>query len=65
MSVDNYSDSDNRNHRDELRPRRHDDWGRERHYDSDGDRERSWSPSQRGLQAFGQGVRDARIPSRF
>jgi hypothetical protein len=43
-SIDNNRD----NH-----SRRHDDRGRGRRHDSNDDRERSWSPNQRGLWAFG------------
>jgi hypothetical protein len=39
--------------------------GRRRCHDSDYDRERSWSPSQRGPRAFGRSIRDAKFPSHF
>jgi hypothetical protein len=52
------------NHRDN-RARHHDDHGRGQRHDSDDDRDRSWSPNQRGPRAFGQSIRDARFPSRF
>jgi hypothetical protein len=52
------------NHRDN-RSRHHDDRGCGRCHDSDDDRNRSWSPNQRGPQAFGQSIRDAKFPSRF
>jgi hypothetical protein len=45
--------------------RRDDDRGCHRRHDSDDDRERSWSPSQRGPRAFGRSIRDAKFPSRF
>jgi hypothetical protein len=45
--------------------RRDDDRGRRRSHDSDDDRERSWSPSQRGPRAFGRSIRDEKFPSRF
>jgi hypothetical protein len=64
-SVDNHHDRGNYNRRDENRTRHHDDRGRGRRYNSDDDCDRSWSPKQRGPRAFGQGVRDARFPSRF
>jgi hypothetical protein len=43
----------------------HDDRRCARRYDSDGDRDRSWSPNQRDPRAFGQSVSDARFPSCF
>jgi hypothetical protein len=52
------------NHRDN-RSLHHDDRGRGRRHDSDDNRDRSWSPNQRGPRAFSQSIRDARIPSRF
>jgi hypothetical protein len=52
------------NHR-ENRSCHHHDRGRERRHDNDDDHDRSWSPNQRGLRAFGQSIRDARFPSRF
>jgi hypothetical protein len=36
-----------------------------RRHDSDDDRDRSWSPNQRGPRALGQSIRDAKFPSRF
>jgi hypothetical protein len=47
------------------RSRYHDDRGRGRRHDCDDDRDRKWSPNQRGPRAFGQSIRDARFPSRF
>jgi hypothetical protein len=55
-SVDNNRDN---------RSRHYVDHGRRRHRDSDHDREHSWSPNQRGPQAFGWSVHDAKFPSRF
>jgi hypothetical protein len=52
------------NHRDNC-SRHHDDRGRGRRHDSDDDRDRSWSPNQRGPRAFGQSIHDARFPSHF
>jgi hypothetical protein len=52
------------NHRD-ARSRHHDNRGRGWHHDSNDDRDRSWSASQRGPRAFGQSIRDARFPSHF
>jgi hypothetical protein len=52
------------NHRDNL-SRHHGDRGHGRRHDSDEDRDRSWSPNQRGPWAFGQSIRDAKFPSRF
>jgi hypothetical protein len=43
----------------------HDDRGRGRRHDSDDDRERSWSPNQRGPRAFDQSIHDAKFPLRF
>jgi hypothetical protein len=45
--------------------RHNDDRGRRRRHDSDDDRERSWSPNQRGPLAFGRSIHDAKFPSRF
>jgi hypothetical protein len=45
--------------------RRGDDRGRRRRHDSDDDRERNCSPSQRGTRAFGRSICDAKFPSRF
>jgi hypothetical protein len=53
-SVDN--NHDNRSHHNDDRRRR---W----HHDSDDNRERSWSPNQRGPWAFGRSIRDAKFPS--
>jgi hypothetical protein len=55
-SVDNHCDN---------RSRHHNDCGRGRHHYSDDDRDRCWSPNQRGPQAFGQSIRDVKFPSRF
>jgi hypothetical protein len=55
-SVDNNNDN---------RSLHNDDRGRRRRHDSDDDRERSWSPNQRGPRAFGRSIRDAKFPSRF
>jgi hypothetical protein len=55
-SVDN--NRDNRSHH-------HNDRGHGRRHDSDDDRNCSWSPNQRGPQAFGQSIRDVKFPSRF
>jgi hypothetical protein len=55
-SVDNHCNNRSRHHDDRERWRRH---------DSDDDRDRSWSSNQRGPRAFGQGIRDAKFPSRF
>jgi hypothetical protein len=52
--------NDNNNH-----SRRNDDRGRRWRHDSDDDRERIWSPSQRSPRAFGWSIRDAKFPSRF
>jgi hypothetical protein len=54
-SVDN---NDNHSHH-------NDDRGGRRRHDSDDDREPSWSPNQWGPRAFGQSIRDAKLPSRF
>jgi hypothetical protein len=43
----------------------HDDRGCGQRHDSDDDRNRSWSPNQRGPRAFGQSNRGAKFPSRF
>jgi hypothetical protein len=64
-SVDNYRNSDNHNRRDVHSPRQHENQGCGRRCDSDDDRDRSWSPNQRGPRAFGQSVQDVRLPSRF
>jgi hypothetical protein len=45
--------------------RHHHDRGHERRHYSDDDRERSWTPNQRGLRAFGQSIHDVKFPSRF
>jgi hypothetical protein len=55
-SVDNNNDN---------RSRHNDDRGRRRCHYSDDDRERSWSPNQRGLRAFGRSISDAKFPSCF
>jgi hypothetical protein len=55
-SVDNHHDN---------RSRHHDDRGRGRRHDSDGNHDRSWSPNQRGSRAFGQSIRNVKFPSRF
>jgi hypothetical protein len=52
------------NHRDN-RSCHHHDRGRGQHHSSGDDPDRSCSPNQRGPRAFGQSVRDARLPSRF
>jgi hypothetical protein len=62
-SVDNHRNRDDCDRRGDYRSRHHDDRGRGGRYDNDDDR--SWSPNQRGLRAFSQGVRDARVPPRF
>jgi hypothetical protein len=43
----------------------HDDCGHGRRHNSDDDRERSWSPSQRGPRAFARNIRDAKFPTCF
>jgi hypothetical protein len=55
-SIDNQCDN---------RSRHHDDRGRGQRHDSDDDRDRSWSPNQRGPRAFGQSIRDMKFPSHF
>jgi hypothetical protein len=52
-SVDNNNDN---------RSRHNNDRGRKRFHDSNDDRARSWSPNQRGPQAFGRSIRDAKFP---
>jgi hypothetical protein len=52
------------NHRDN-RSRHHNDRGCGRRHDIDDDCDLSWSPNQRGPQAFGQSISDAKFPSRF
>jgi hypothetical protein len=47
------------------RSRHNDDRGRGRCHDSADDRERSWSPNQRGPWDFGRSICDAKFPSRF
>jgi hypothetical protein len=54
-SIDNHRDASSCHH---------DDRGRGQRHDSDDDRDRSWSPSQRGPWAFGQSICDAKFPSR-
>jgi hypothetical protein len=61
-SVDNYGYSDDRDHQDMHHLRRQDDRRRGGRYDSDVDRDHSWSPDQRGPRAFGLKVRDAKSP---
>jgi hypothetical protein len=41
------------------------DRGHRQRHNIDDDRERSWSPNQRGPQAFGWSIRDVKFPSRF
>jgi hypothetical protein len=55
-SVDNNRDN---------RSRHYDDRGCGRRHDRDYDRDRSWSPNQRGPRAFGQSICDAKFSSRF
>jgi hypothetical protein len=55
-SVDNHRDNRSRHQDDRRRWRRH---------DSDDDYDRSWSPNQRGLRAFGHVIHDAKFPSRL
>jgi hypothetical protein len=55
-SIDNHRDNHSRHH---------DDRGRGRRHDSDNDRDRNWSLNQRGPQAFGQRIYDAKFPSHF
>jgi hypothetical protein len=55
-SVDNHHDNSSRHHH---------NCGRGRRHDSNDNRDRSWSPNQRGPHAFGQGIHDAKFPSRF
>jgi hypothetical protein len=51
--------------RGDARSRHHDNRRRVQRHDNNDDHDRSWSPSQRGLRAFGQSIRNAKFPLRF